>query len=59
MDFSRIIIDDVSFGKQQLDEWKKILKDFRVLWVGVNAPLAVLEQREKDRGNRIQGSARG
>lgn len=55
----RIIIDDVSFGKQQLDEWKKILKDFRVLWVGVNAPLAVLEQREKDRGNRIQGSARG
>lgn len=54
-----IIIDDVSFGKQQLDEWKEILKDFRVLWVGVNAPLAVLEQREKERGNRIQGSARG
>lgn len=24
----RIIIDDVSFGKQQLDEWKGILKDF-------------------------------
>ncbi|WP_213105769.1 chloramphenicol phosphotransferase CPT family protein [Candidatus Protochlamydia amoebophila] len=55
----RILIDDVSFGKQQLDEWKKILKDFRVLWVGVNAPLAVLEQREKERGNRIQGSLRG
>ncbi|VHO03473.1 hypothetical protein [Candidatus Rhabdochlamydia sp. T3358] len=30
-----IVIDDVSFGKQQLDEWKKILKDFRVLWVGI------------------------
>ena len=55
----RIVIDDVSFGKQQLDEWKKTLKDFRVLWVGVNAPLSVLEQREKERGNRIQGSARG
>ena len=54
-----IVIDDVSFGKQQLDEWKKTLKDFRVLWVGVNAPLPVLEQREKERGNRIQGSARG
>ena len=54
-----IIIDDVSFGKQQLDEWKKILKDFHVLWVGVNAPLSVLEQREKERGNRILGSARG
>ena len=54
-----IVIDDVSFGKQQLDEWKKALKDFRVLWVGVNAPLPILEQREKERGNRIQGSARG
>lgn len=55
----RIVIDDVSFGKQQLDEWKKTLEDFQVLWVGVNAPLAVLEQREKERGNRILGSARG
>lgn len=54
-----IIIDDVAFGKQQVDEWKEILKDYRVLWVGVKAPLAILEQREKERGNRIQGSARG
>jgi chloramphenicol 3-O phosphotransferase len=55
----RIVIDDVSFRKQQLDEWKKTLKDFQVLWVGVHAPLPILEQREKDRGNRILGSARG
>jgi chloramphenicol 3-O phosphotransferase len=54
-----LIIDDVSFGRPQVDEWKKVLKNFRVLWVGVNAPLSVLEQREKDRGNRILGSARG
>jgi chloramphenicol 3-O phosphotransferase len=54
-----IIIDDVSFGKSQVDEWKETLKHFRVLWVGVNAPLSVLEQREKERGNRILGSARG
>lgn len=54
-----IIIEDLSFGKQQLEEWKQILKNFRVLWVGVNAPLSVLEQREKERNNRIQGSARG
>ncbi len=53
-----IIIDDVSFGKQQIDEWKKFLKDFHVLWIGVNAPLDVLEQREKERGNRMIGSAR-
>ncbi len=36
-----------------------MLEDFRVLWVGVHAPLDVLEQREKERGHRILGSARG
>lgn len=54
-----LIIDDVSFGKSQVDIWKEALKDFRVLWVSVNAPLSVLEEREKQRGNRILGSARG
>jgi GNAT superfamily N-acetyltransferase len=54
-----LIIDDISFGKKQLDPWKKALRECQVLWVGVNAPLDVLEQREKQRGNRIVGSARG
>jgi chloramphenicol 3-O phosphotransferase len=54
-----LIIDDVSFGKKQIDEWKELLKDFTVLWIGVNAPLPILEQREKERGNRMVGSARG
>jgi len=54
-----LIIDDVSFGKKQVDEWRELLRDFAVLWVGVNAPLPALEQREKERGNRIVGSARG
>ena len=53
-----IIIDDVSFGQEQIDEWKKLLRDFHVLWIGVNAPLDVIEQREKERGNRMVGSAR-
>lgn len=54
-----LIIDDVSFGKEQVDEWKKLLEGFGVLWVGVNAPLPILEQRERERGNRIVGAARG
>lgn len=54
-----LIIDDISFGKKQVDEWKELLKNFNVLWVGVNAPLCILEQREKERSNRIAGSARG
>lgn len=53
-----LIIDDISFGKLEVDLWKESLKDFSVLWVGIKAPLVVLESREKERGNRIIGSAR-
>lgn len=53
-----IIIDDVSFGKCQVDVWKDALKDYKVIWIGLNAPLDILEAREKERGNRMQGSAR-
>ncbi|MBS0621665.1 MAG: hypothetical protein JSR80_01740 [Verrucomicrobia bacterium] len=54
-----LIIDDVAYSKQYIEEWKETLKNFQVLWVGVSAPLAILEQRERERGNRILGSARG
>ncbi len=54
-----LIIDDVAFGAAQVEEWKQVLKNYPVLYVGVQAPLEVLEKREKDRGNRILGSARG
>ncbi|CDR34211.1 GNAT family N-acetyltransferase [Criblamydia sequanensis] len=54
-----LIVDDISFGKHEIDLWKVVLKDFSVLWVGIRAPLFVLESREKERCNRIIGSARG
>jgi chloramphenicol 3-O phosphotransferase len=54
-----LIIDDVSFGKDQVDSWRELLKEFSVLWVGIKSPLPVLEQREKERQNRMVGSARG
>ena len=54
-----LIIENVSYSEQEGDTWKAALKNFSVLWVGVNAPLSVLEEREKERGNRIVGSARG
>ncbi len=53
-----VIIDDVSFGKSQVDLWKEVLKDYKVLWIGITAPLSVLEARERERSNRIHGSAR-
>lgn len=53
-----IIIDDVAFGKQDVDKWGSALKDYNVLWIGIHTPLPVLEEREKQRGNRMIGSAR-
>lgn len=53
-----IIVDDVSLGKEQIDVWREILKKFRVLWIGITAPIDVLEQREKERGDRKLGSAK-
>ena len=53
-----IIIDDVVLESDEVNVWKETLKDFQVLWVGIKAPLAILEEREKIRGNRMVGSAR-
>lgn len=53
-----ILIDDVSFGKKEVDEWRLALKDFTVIWVGLTAPLEVLEEHEKGRGDRLPGTAR-
>lgn len=54
-----LIIDDVAFGAVEVEEWRQTLKNYKVLYVGVVAPLEVLEQRERARGDRILGGARG
>lgn len=53
-----VIIDDISLSKEEIETWQKTLKDFNTLWIGLKAPLALLEEREKQRGDRIIGSAR-
>ncbi len=53
-----IIIDDVAFGKPDVDKWRSVLNGYQVLWIGIHTPLPILEQREKQRGNRMIGSAR-
>jgi GrpB-like predicted nucleotidyltransferase (UPF0157 family)/GNAT superfamily N-acetyltransferase len=42
-----IIIDDVAFGKCQVDIWKDALKDYKVIWIGLKAPLDILETKRK------------
>jgi len=53
-----IIIDDVAFGAKEIDLWRKTLKDYKVLWIGLTTPVEHLEEREKTRTGRIKGSAR-
>lgn len=53
-----IIVDDVAFGKSEVNQWKTALNAFRVLWVSLKAPVSILETREKNRTGRKKGAAR-
>jgi chloramphenicol 3-O phosphotransferase len=53
-----LLVDDVFIDPAWLDAWRHELAGLEWLLVGVVAPLAVLEQRERARGNRIAGEAR-
>ncbi len=53
-----LIIDDVAFEVIEIERWKEVLKNYKVLYIGVIAPLDILENREQYRGNRCLGSAR-
>jgi len=54
-----LIIDDVAFGMVEVEEWKQVLKQYKVLYVGVVTPLEILVEREHARGDRFVGGARG
>ncbi len=54
---SDIILDEVLLGDTAAD-YRRVLAPFTVHWVGVMAPLAVLEARERQRGDRALGLAR-
>ncbi len=57
---NELIVDDVMFGMgEQDDYWRHLLPHTAdVRFVGLSAPLAVLEAREKVRGDRMIGLAR-
>ncbi len=55
-----LIIDDIALcGAIEIEEWKQTFKNYNVLYVGVTTPLPILEERERSRGDRFLGSARG
>ncbi|MDU8926261.1 AAA family ATPase [Alisedimentitalea sp. MJ-SS2] len=61
---NNLIVDDVLFGNTDtgdaptLAEYRKLLRPFDFFLVAVFAPLDVLEERERLRGDRVPGLAR-
>jgi chloramphenicol 3-O phosphotransferase len=54
---SNMIVDDVLLPTE-LDEYRELLQPFHLSVVRLFAPLEVLEQRERARGDRLEGLAR-
>jgi chloramphenicol 3-O phosphotransferase len=53
------VIDDVWLVPDQPAGLQGALVAANTLWVGVHCPLAIAEQREAERGDRIAGTVRG
>lgn len=54
---NNLIIDEVIIGNE-LTEYIELLSKFKVLYVGIFAPLSVIEERERNRKDRLIGLAR-
>ena len=57
-DGHNVIIDEVCLDPQKARHWQKILSQFDTYYIGVSANLEELEKRERNRGDRMIGSAR-
>jgi len=56
---NNLIVDEVMIGPQKAQEYRKLLQCHDLYVVGLIAPLDVLEERERARGDREIGLARG
>jgi chloramphenicol 3-O phosphotransferase len=54
---NNLIVDDVMLGSE-MDDCRTLLADFQVFVIAIRAPLYVLEERERQRGDRSIGLAR-
>jgi chloramphenicol 3-O phosphotransferase len=55
---NNLIVDEVMIGPDKVREYRALLGPFGVRFVGLFAPLTVLEARERARGDRLLGLAR-
>jgi chloramphenicol 3-O phosphotransferase len=55
---NNLVVDDVMIGAVKAQEYRALLSRFDLRFVGLFAPLEVLEARERERGDRERGLAR-
>lgn len=55
---NNVIADHVLIERQWIQECADLFADLPAMFVGVHCPLEVLEQRERERGDRTLGQAR-
>lgn len=55
---NNLVLDEVMIGKHKEQEYRDLLSRFDVRMVGLFAPLDLLEERERERGDREIGLAR-
>jgi len=54
-----LVIDDLLFSEEDFQDYLELFKDVNVIFVSVKPPLQIAELREKMRGDRSAGLARG
>ena len=55
---NNVIVDYIKYDDAWFKDIQEVLNGVKVVWVGVNAPLEVIENREKERGTSPRGHAR-
>jgi len=53
-----VLVDEVAFEPDAVDDWHDALRGLRVTWVAVRCDVTVAEAREQARGDRIPGLVR-
>ena len=56
---NHLIVDDVMFDASEANLYRRLLAETELHFVGLFAPLSILEARERERGDREIGLARG
>lgn len=54
-----VLVEDVMMTSGEWEDWQEALEGLRVRWVGVRCDLDVVSERERTRGDRHLGLARG